>query len=219
MKKLIIANWKCYKTIEESIEWIHQVGPQVPELQDIDVVVCPSFLSLDMLSAVIEEKGYRLKLGAQTVSSLEEGAFTGEVSAKMLSGVVSYALVGHSERRKNFAETNDDMVKKSELSRKYGIEPVVLIRGEEDTIPDGVTYFAWEPVNAIGTGAAIDAQTANDMVVHLANGRQDLYGMYGGSVTPDNVNTYVQSPNLYGVVVGSASLDPSKFLEMLNALR
>ncbi len=219
MKKLVIANWKCFKTIEEGLQWINAVGPSMPQLDNIDVVVCPSFIALDAVSRLVKEKGYSLKVGSQTVSSLEQGAFTGEVSAKMLTGVVDFALVGHSERRSNFGETNAEMEKKLTLAKQYSIEPLLLIRGEEDTIPEGTTYFAWEPVNAIGSGSAIDAKTADDMVVHLAKGRQDLYGMYGGSVTSDNVNTYMQSPHLYGVVVGSASLDSSKFLEMLNALR
>jgi triosephosphate isomerase len=219
MKKLVIANWKCFKTIEESLTWINAVGPNVREIPNIDVVVCPPYTALDAVNREIEEKGYALKVGSQSLSSYEQGAYTGEVSAKMLSGLVRYALVGHSERRSNFNETNEDMEKKIALAKQYSIEPLLLIRGEEDTIPEGVQYFAWEPVNAIGTGSAIDAKTAGDMVVHLAKGRQGLYGMYGGSVTPANVNTYMQSPHLYGVVVGSASLDSSKFLEMLNALR
>ncbi|MDQ3098590.1 MAG: triose-phosphate isomerase [bacterium] len=219
MKKIVVANWKCFKTTEESVTWVTEVGSKVRELSDIDIVVCPSFAALDAVSRLIEEKGYALKVCSQTVSSYEQGAYTGEVSAKMLSGLVSYSLVGHSERRSNFAESNEDIEKKFALSKQYTIEPLLLIRDDQDTIPEGATYFAWEPVNAIGTGTAIDAQTADDMVVHLAKGRQGLYGMYGGSVTPENINTYMQSPHLFGVVVGSASLDPSKFLEMLNAIR
>ncbi len=219
MKKLVIANWKCFKTIEEGLQWINAVGLVMPQLENIDVVVCPSFIALDAVSRLVKEKGYALKVGSQTLSSIEQGAFTGEVSAKMLSGIADFALVGHSERRSNFGETNADMEKKLALAKQHRIEPLLLVRSEEDTIPRGTTYFAWEPVKAIGSGSSIDAKTADDMVVHLAKGRQGLYGMYGGSVTPDNVNTYIQSSHLYGVVVGSASLDSSKFLEMLNALR
>ncbi len=219
MKKLLIANWKCFKTIEEGVAWVHAVGPHIPELSNIEVVVCPSFTALESVGRVVKENNYAISLGAQTLSSFEEGAYTGEVSAKMLSGMVSFALLGHSERRKNFSETDKDITLKVALCRKYNIEPIVLVRGEEDNIPENVTYFAWEPVNAIGSGSAIDAQVAGDTVVTLAKEQRALYGMYGGSVTPVNVNTYFQSSSLYGVVVGSASLDPVKFLEMLNALR
>lgn len=219
MKKLIVANWKCFKTVDEGLDWTCKVGENLPELNDCEVVVCPSFVSLEPVSRLVKEKGYGFKVGAQSVSSYESGAYTGEVSAKMLEGLVSYALLGHSERRSNFGETNKDMETRVSLCRNSSIEPILLIRGEEDVIPEAVSYYAWEPVNAIGTGKAIDATSAADMVCNLANGRKDLYGMYGGSVTALNVKSYVQSPDLYGVVVGSASLDPNQFLEMLNALR
>jgi triosephosphate isomerase len=218
MKKLLIANWKCYKTLGESLTWIDQVGTALDESESYEVVVCPPFPYLTQARMRIEEKGYALKLGAQNVSHFEEGAFTGEVSARMVTGLVEYALIGHSERRQHFGETNEQIGQKVALSRKYSVEPLVLVRGDEDSIPVDVAYFAWEPVSAIGTGNAIDAATASAEFSRLTKGREGLYGMYGGSVNPSNVASFMHSPAIYGVVVGSASLNPVSFLEMIHAV-
>jgi triosephosphate isomerase len=215
MNKLIVANFKCYKTTEECLKWLDEVGEKLVVPDGREAIVCPSFVSLEAMRRRIEECGYNIKLGAESVSHFEEGAFTGEVSAKMLAGVVEYVLVGHSERRSKFGETNEDMRLKVELCLKYGLKPLLLVRGVEDEIVEGVEYFAWEPVSAIGTGQAIGAAEANGQIVSLRGG-QEARGMYGGSVKPDNIGSFFAENEIYGAVIGSAALDSGKFLEMVS---
>jgi triosephosphate isomerase (TIM) len=218
-KKYIIANWKCNKTIEESLAWIDEVGAVIPSDFPHEIIVCPSFVSLAEAKKRITEKNYSLHLGSQSVSHFEKGAYTGEVSAQMLSGIVDYALLGHSERRSIFAESNDDIQKKAYLCIQNTITPIVLIRGKEDIIPDSVDVFAWEPVGAIGTGTAVDPQEAERVIAELSGGRANSVGIYGGSVAIDNVRKFMDNASVQGVLIGSASLDSHSFLEILNALR
>lgn len=94
----------------------------------------------------------------------------------------------------------------------------MLVRGEEDTLSEDVDLFAWEPVSAIGTGNAIDAHTAGETISSLTkHGR--LHGLYGGSVNPSNIASFMQHPEISGVLIGSASYEPPMFMEMINALR
>jgi triosephosphate isomerase (TIM) len=218
-KKYIIANWKCNKTVEESLMWIDEVGSGVLPDFPHEIIVCPSFVSLVEAKKHITEKNYSLKLGSQSVSHFEKGAYTGEVSAQMLTGVVEYALLGHSERRLNFSETNDNIQKKAYLCIQNSITPIVLVRSNEDIIPDSVDIFAWEPVEAIGTGTAVDPDEAERMIAELSAGRANSVGIYGGSVGIDNVRKFMDNASVQGVLIGSASLNSHSFLEILNALR
>lgn len=215
-QKYIIANWKCNKTIAESLAWVDQVGPAINSEQYI-VIVCPSFVSLSAVKDRIAAQGYKLKVGAQNVSQFESGAYTGEVSAAMLVDTVDYALVGHSERRTHFSETNDDVAKKAELCFKYSISPVVLVRDEKDSLPEQVKIFAWEPVFAIGTGNAVKAEDAEIEIAKL-KGSRGIAGLYGGSVSVDNIKSFMDQPSIDGVLIGSASWTAETFVEMIHAL-
>jgi len=217
-KKYIIANWKCTKTIQDCLLWVDKVGPQLTTRGDTEIIVCPPFVALDAVRRRIADEGYVLKVGAQTVSSFEKGAYTGEVSVMMLTDLVDYVLIGHSERRSLMHETNQDIAKQVELCVRYYLEPIVLVRSEDDTIPAGVKIIAWEPVSAIGTGKAIDAETAGEIIEKLLHNGQ-VRGLYGGSVNQSNIASFIQNPNIAGVLIGSASYESSTFLEMLHALR
>lgn len=219
MKKLIFANWKCFKTVHEAREWVVEVGPQLNESDPFTVIVCPPYVYLNEIGEMIKNGEYLLELGSQSVSGYEDGAYTGEVSAKMLASIgVKWALIGHSERRLIFHEKNEEIATKVQKCRANEIEPVVLVRSEEDEIPDLTSYYAWEPVSAIGTGNAIDASTAEQEVLSL-KGTRAMHGMYGGSVKTENIKDYFGKQGINGAVIGSASLDPQKFIQLLNALR
>ena len=99
-KPLVVANWKATKTIKETIEWVKRAKPKLEGIVGIEVVICPSFTSLPFVASLF--KGTSIKVGAQTVSHLPDGPYTGEVTAAMIDGLVDYCIVGHSERRKNF---------------------------------------------------------------------------------------------------------------------
>ncbi len=217
-KKYIIANWKCTKNIDACIEWLDVVGPQLAEFEDYEIIVCPPFVALDAVTKHIMHAHYPIQVGAQTVSLYELGAYTGEVAAFMLEGIAAYALVGHSERRSLKNETNEDIAKQVEQCVRCKIKPIVLVRDEHDVIPKEVKVFAWEPVSAIGTGNAIDAATAGERIGILPS-IGDMQGLYGGSVNSSNIASFMNHPTIAGVLIGSASNDPSSFMEMLHALR
>lgn len=107
--KYIIANWKCTKTIADCLSWIESVGPKVSEMEDLEIIVSPPFVALEPVRRLIDENSFSFKIAAQTVSAFEKGAYTGEVAAFMLAGLVEYALLGHSERRSNRYESNEDI--------------------------------------------------------------------------------------------------------------
>src|SRR3989344_155131 len=108
----VIANWKANKTISEALEWISVVGPQIPKLETLKVVVCPAFICLEQVAKEIKVGAYNLTVGSQDLSCFGAGAYTGEVPGSLLSGLVSLAILGHSERRKNFGETDEIIAQK-----------------------------------------------------------------------------------------------------------
>jgi triosephosphate isomerase len=201
MRKLIIAgNWKMYKTIGETIELANALKRQLYDLgsETVDIVICPPFTSLSEAAEVVIESN--IALGAQDMYWQEEGAFTGEVSAPMLKDAgVKYVIIGHSERRQFFSETNDSVNKKVKAALNHGLIPIMCV-GEslkdreagltfkvlEDHVTGGLKdlgpeqvekiIIAYEPVWAIGTGKTAtpaQAQEAHkfirDLVIKLYN--------------------------------------------------
>jgi triosephosphate isomerase len=219
MRKKIFANWKEYKTAVEAREWVLAVGPELSEHDPFEIILCAPYVYLAELRQIVSDAEYPILIGAQDVSRYSEGAYTGEVSAKMLESIgVSWALVGHSERREKFGDSNEVVSEKVRRCRENAIEPLVLVRDARDLVPEGTSYFGWEPVSAIGTGAAIAPSEAAHEIERL-KGESVLMGLYGGSVDVDNVRDYLAYSSVNGVVIGSASRDPHKFIQLLNALR
>src|SRR3990167_6370119 len=124
-KPLVVANWKATKTIKETIEWIKKAKPALEEVDWADTIICPPFTSLPIAASLFE--GTNIKVGAQDISKFKKGAYTGEVTVEMIDGLVSHAIVGHSERRKYFGETDADVFEKVKLLLEYGITPVLCI--------------------------------------------------------------------------------------------
>lgn len=186
MRRVIIAgNWKMYKTIPESIELVNLLKRSVVDIDDVEIVVCPPFTSLsDVRDLIIDTN---IKLGAQDCYWEKEGAFTGEVSCAMLkSAGCEYVIIGHSERRQYFGETNETVNKKAKAALKEGLKPIVCV-GEKladrqggktfDVVKDHVTnslagltreeivktVIAYEPVWAIGTGVTATKEQAEEV--------------------------------------------------------
>lgn len=195
-RPLIAGNWKMYKTIDESISFIKKLMEQ-PLPAEVDSVICAPFPALPAL--VTETQASRLRIGAQNVHWEKEGAYTGEVSVPMLKAMgVTYVIIGHSERRSLFAETDDAVNKKVHAALAGGLIPIIcvgeelrereagktktIVRSQVKAALEGVTaldaaqvVFAYEPVWAIGSGQAATADDAEEVCAFIRKLLKELY--------------------------------------------
>jgi triosephosphate isomerase (TIM) len=221
---LIAGNWKMYKGPGETAEFC--LALREADLGNADVVVCPSYVSLAVAVQLLA--GTEIAVAAQNVHWEREGPFTGEVSAPMLRELGVYgAIVGHSERRQYFGETDETVANRAEAALEAGLEVIACVgeteeereRGETEDVlrrqvsvlpDDDGLVVAYEPVWAIGTGKTATpemAQVAHAFVKSLL-ARPVLYG---GSVKPDNAAELLAQPDVDGALVGGASLDVDSF--------
>ncbi|MBF2051384.1 MAG: triose-phosphate isomerase [Leptolyngbya sp. IPPAS B-1204] len=239
MRKVIIAgNWKMYKTRAEALEMLQKFLDQLDEIpEDREIVICAPFTALETLSKALH--GTRVRLGAQNVHWEAEGAYTGEISGPMLAELnVRYVVIGHSERRQYFGETDATVNLRLKAAQKHGLIPILCVgeskqqrdTGETETlITDQLTedlvgvdqhnlVIAYEPIWAIGTGETCDATEANRIIglirSQLKNPNVSI--LYGGSVKPGNIDEIMVQPEIDGALVGGASLMPGDFLRIAN---
>ena len=213
----IIANWKSNKTIAEALDWISQVGPKIPKKDNLKIVVCPTFSCLSEVKKAITVGNYPLMVGSQDLSPYDMGAYTGEEAAFLLKDLVNFSILGHSERRENFKEDDEMVVKKVEQALQNNITPLVCVQSAETPIPDGCKLVAYEPVFAIGTGNPDTPENANKVAGFLKEKYgQNLEVIYGGSVVAQNVRVFVMQENISGVLPGKASLDPQEFIRLIK---
>ena len=200
MRKTIIAgNWKMHKNADEASELVKEIVDSVAGVEDVEVVVCPTFTSLAAVSNIL--KNTNVQLGAQNMYWEEQGAFTGEISANMLLTLgCRFVILGHSERRSYFFETDDIVAKKAHAAIRSGLTPIVCVgetleereRGITKEIVErqvkgafkligsdefGGTVIAYEPVWAIGTGKTATAEQAQEVHSFI---RELLAGLFGG---------------------------------------
>ncbi len=213
----IIANWKANKSIVEALEWVSKAGPEIPKDEHLKVAVCPNFTGLEQVAKEIKVGGFNLKVGAQDLSAFGAGAYTGEVPASLLSDLVSLSILGHSERRKNFNETDEIVAQKVNRARQAGIVPLVCVQDDKTPVPEGCRLVAFEPVWAIGTGNPDTPENANLSAINLKQKYgKDLEVLYGGSVNGQNAKSFLMQENINGVLVGSASLDAQEFVKIVR---
>jgi triosephosphate isomerase len=241
----IAANWKMNKTVAEAAEFIDALLPRIAATQS-DVVVCAPFTAL---TAVVERRyGTAVKVAAQNMHEEDSGAFTGEVSAAMLVELdVEAVVLGHSERRQFFNETDEALARKVPAALAADLEPILCV-GESEQARDGgemeavlerqlqadlanveVTdvpriVVAYEPIWAIGTGRTATPEQAQEAcafirdVIRLRGAAADQVRiLYGGSVKPANAAELLSLPDVDGALVGGASLDPEDFAAIVEA--
>lgn len=219
MKHIFIAgNWKSKKTIAESEAWFEGF---VARMKDVDlheatVVICAPYISLPVLSSKIRESGMTVSLGAQDVSGFAEGAYTGEVTAGMIREVASWVIIGHSERRKYFGETDEQLQKKVEQAKAAGLKVIYCVQDDATVVPPNVDVVAYEPVWAIGTGKTDSPENANAVVTSIKSKTGVSTVLYGGSVVAENVASFVSQSHIDGVLPGGASLDPEKYASLVR---
>lgn len=215
----IIANWKSNKTIAEALDWVAQVGPNLAQRDDLKIVVCPTFSALSEVKKAVTVGNFPILVGSQDLSPFDTGAFTGEEPAEILNQLIELAILGHSERRQYFAENDELITKKVAQASANQIIPLVCVQKGETLIPRGSKLAAYEPIFAIGTGNPDTPENANQVagILKEKNG-DDLEILYGGSVNSANIKTFLEQPNISGVLVGKSSLDAQEFIKICQAV-
>lgn len=242
MSKTIIANWKMNLSLNKSLILLEKILPALENNKN-KIVICPDFASLGL--SAIAVSGSKLFIGAQDCADSLEGSFTGEVSARVLREIgASYVILGHSERR-IFQLENDALInKKIKTALGAGLK-VILCLGENikekkakltkkvlqvqlknalkgvDKKESRNILIAYEPVWAIGSGKALEAQEAGEIAEFLKSKSLDLIGrrleiLYGGSVSLNNASLFLKNKNISGLLLGGASLEAEKFISICS---
>lgn len=245
--KLIVANWKMNFTIAEALKFITGFRRYLISGISCEVVFCPPATSLYALDEALDGTAYHL--GAQNMHWEDAGAFTGEISPRFLVELdVHFVILGHSERRKYFGETDNDINKKTSAALAYELIPIIcvgeteeerragktmdVISGQVARILDGQLksgleslVWAYEPVWAIGTGNNATPEQAQEVIGGLRNllaqsldapTADKMRLLYGGSVSDKNAASFLKQPDVDGLLVGTASLDPQKFAALVK---
>ncbi len=241
---LIAANWKMNTNPIEAVNLVMSMKPSLEPVLGLESVICPPFISIVPIHGVLKDSG--IKIGAQNLYYEEKGAFTGEISASMLVGLCEYVILGHSERRQYFYETNEIVNKKVIAALKAGLKPILCV-GENLTEYEGgkteevvasqlqaslkdvnitrAIAVAYEPVWAIGTGKAANGNRANYVIGSIRKilaglstdeTAQNVRIIYGGSITADNIKEFINQPEIDGGLVGGASLKADQFISIVK---
>ncbi len=222
MKPLyLMANWKSNKTIDEAMTWFsaiesHMAKRTLPD--QVKIILCVPFTVSAILQEKIKKSNLPISLGVQNVSAFPSGAYTGEISAEMLKGLAEFVLIGHSERRRYFHETDEELFQKAKAAAASGLKTIYCVDAASVPIPDMPAMILYEPQSAIGSGNAEDPVVANSVCKQLLEKNQSIPVLYGGSVTEKTLKGFLTQPEISGVGVGGASLDPEKFLQMVDVM-
>ncbi len=245
MRRPIIAgNWKMNNTASQGVALVNAIAPMVTEA-NCDVVVCVPAINIPAIAEAI--KGTNIKLGAENVHFAEKGAYTGEISAAMLLEYgVEYVIIGHSERRQYFAETDETVNKRTLTALAAGLTPIVCIGESLEERETGKTeevlatqireglkniedvtkiVIAYEPLWAIGTGKTATAEQANETIAFIRKTVGEMFCphcaaalriQYGGSMNAANCKELMAMPEIDGGLIGGASLKAPDFAAIVN---
>lgn len=245
---LIAGNWKMNKKPSEAKEFALQLKQSLSSKTNVEILICPPFTALTEVSRVIN--GSNIKLGAQNMHWEIKGAYTGEISGEFLSDIgCQYIILGHSERRQYFSETDEIINKKIIAALKLGLKPVFCIGEQLSERENNQTFnvikrqldnglakvgtiekavIAYEPIWAIGTGKTATPEQAKEVHSYIRENIAQKYGndeasnlriLYGGSVTPENIDILMAQDGIDGALVGGASLKLESFLRLINYQR
>lgn len=240
-KKYIVGNWKMNTDLSDAMVLGEGVKEAIVDIKNVEVVLCPPFVWLYPLAEMLKRAPKHLSIGAQNMFWEEQGAFTGEVSPLMLKNIVKYVILGHSERRYYFGETDELINDKVLAAFSYGLTPILCVgerakkgAGSAEVISQvekGLSrvtqenmnnlIIAYEPVWAIGTGDAATGEYAADVALSIRRKLAELYNdeiagnvpiLYGGSVTRENINEFIDECEIDGALVGGVSLKINDFV-------
>ena len=242
---MIAGNWKMNTTHQQAAALVSEMRPHLDAVPNVLKVVCPPFVSLAPVAEAL--RGSTVSLGAQNMHHEEVGAYTGEVSGAMLSGLCRYVILGHSERRQHFGETDGSVNLKLRAALREGLMPILCVgeglaerdEGRAEQVVDaqlragldgvdgvGGLVVAYEPIWAIGTGRAATPGAAQAIMGSIRKSLEELYGredaagvslLYGGSVNPANAADFARQPDVDGALVGGASLEAASFVAIAQA--
>ena len=253
-RTIVAGNWKMNTTIGEAAALAAEVAagaaspllPAAAAAGGVELILCPPFVSLAAVRDAVA--GRPVAVGAQNMHHEPSGAFTGEVSAPMLQGLCQYVILGHSERRQLFGETDEQVNLKTRAALLAGLRPIVCVgetlaqreSGQAADVVEGQVLagladapditgvaIAYEPVWAIGTGRAATPEIAQEIMGGaILDALRDLFGdaaaavplLYGGSVNPGNAAAFAAQPAIHGALVGGASLQAGPFLQIAAAV-
>ena len=247
MPDLVVAgNWKMNTTVSEAVALAAGVRDGAESVLGVELVVCPPFVSLAAVSDAI--KGSSVKVGAQNMHFEDSGAFTGEVSPAMLQGLCDYVILGHSERRQMFAETDETVNSKIKSAQVAGLKPIMCVgetleereAGKASDIISGQVraglagirdttglILAYEPIWAIGTGQSATPETAAEIMGGailetlrslFSASADNISLLYGGSMNAGNAGDYAAQDCIHGGLVGGAALQAESFLQVAAAI-
>jgi triosephosphate isomerase len=241
---IVAGNWKMNTTVDEAIALVECMVPELRRLATVERVVCPPFVSLVPVRKRLRETG--VLLGAQNMFYEDKGAYTGEVSPVMLKGLADYVILGHSERRQYFGETDEIVNRKVRAALRHELRPILCVgetleereRGETrhvvgrqvrgalaDLREAPGLVVAYEPVWAIGTGRQPTPEDAGEVIAFIRSVLAECLGpdaarstriQYGGSVTPENFPPFIAHPEIDGALVGGASLKAESFVALVR---
>ena len=245
-RKIIAGNWKMNMLPNEAISFITELEPYAKNAK-CEIILCVPYT--DLFYSLLTAQNTNIKIGAQNMHWEESGAYTGEVSPNMLKCInVEYVIIGHSERRQYFAETDETVNKKIKSALNHSLKPILCV-GEtleqrENNMQDAIIsnqiksalkgiesieniIIAYEPIWAIGTGKVATKEDANNTIKIIRSTVKELYGdnvaqnvciLYGGSVKKENAKELFSTSDIDGALVGGASLKVDEFARILESM-
>lgn len=243
-KPLIAGNWKMNTNISQATSLVQDMLADLDKIQGVEKVLCPPFISLSAIKEII--KSTSIRLGAQNMYFEDKGAYTGEISPLMLIDLCDFVILGHSERRQYFAETDELINKKVQAALESSLTPILCVgekleenkankteeiiarqirKGLKGIKPNSRLVIAYEPIWAIGTGKAATGKQANTTINLIRSTVANIWDpetvksirlLYGGSVTGTNIAEFITEPEIDGALVGGASLKADDFVNIVN---
>jgi len=241
---LVAGNWKMNTNVSEATDLVRAMLAELDGITGVEKVLCPPFVSLTAIKKLVQ--GTSIELGAQNIYFEHKGAYTGEISPRMLVGLCNFVIIGHSERRQYFTETDETINSKVKAALSSGLRPILCVgesledheTGQTETVIAGQVQaalaevtsisqlvIAYEPIWAIGTGMAATGEQANVSISIIRGTVASLWDtdtaeairiLYGGSVTRDNIAEFIAKPDIDGALVGGASLKGDQFVSIVS---
>jgi triosephosphate isomerase len=241
---IIAGNWKMNTTVVGACSLVREMLITLDTIPDVYKILCPPYISLHSIWEITRNTS--IKIGAQNMYYEKHGAFTGEISAAMLAGICEYVILGHSERRQIFGETDYMINRKVARALSEGIKPILCVgeclqdnengktfevisnqlnRDLYEIGPDAMMIIAYEPIWAIGSGKAATANQANHTISYIRTKVGEIWGiqhaaklciLYGGSVTAANIGEFISQEDIDGALVGGASLKADEFISIVK---